>query len=228
MTGLAAWGGSRLLADTRHPLNDYAPVLALTILDTQENGVRVLVGVRTAEANKTHQNVASVPTQRVSLAIARVWMRQLRRISGHNSIAMNRSELRREVPDLRREVSSVLARKLGLADSLELGGVDFDILQFNAWQGTSMIGESPDGPLSENLTMFNACIVLKEGFNLLPRATASYNPLVWATVSDFFAMIRSRDAGQLNAGLENSFVCAYGLCLETSMKMLQTIFPDPS
>jgi hypothetical protein len=69
--------------------------------------------------------------------------------------------------------------------------------------------------------------VLEEGRSEVPKATASYDPLVWGKVDDFLAMTRTHDAGRLNVGLEGAFVCAYGLCLQTSARMLENAEPAP-
>jgi hypothetical protein len=153
-----------------------------------------------------------VPTRRVRQDVARRWLWQLRTRRG--AAAARRH-------DLRDEVAHTFSLKLGLADARERGLVDFEVVSLSAFQGISVIGESADGqPLTENLTMFNAIITLTRGDDQVPPDTASYKPLVWAGTGDFTAMTRARDIGLLNAGLENSFFCAYGLCLQTSARML--------
>jgi hypothetical protein len=125
--------------------------------------------------------------------------------------------------DVRDEIAHVFSRKLGLADALERGMVDFEVAAWHAFQGVSVIGEDSDGsPLTENLTMFNALVALHDGLALVPSATASYRPLVWADLDDFIMMTRTRDPGHLNAGLESAFYCAYGLCLATSVAVLSS------
>lgn len=216
------WGGAIRHHGLGKPLDQYSPVLALTLLRPRPDGrYQILVGVRSPESNRTHPNVASVPTQRIkSSAVARCWIQRLRRSGGASLVMRN---------DLRGEVSYLLARKLGLADPLEYGHVRFGALKLSAAQGRSVIGETPTGePLTERLTMFNCSVLLREGADHIPRKTASYDPLVWAEVDDFVAMARTRDAGRLKAGLENSFACAYGLCLQTSLEMLTSIDAFPS
>jgi hypothetical protein len=210
--GSQTWGGGRLLPGLRRTLGDFQPVLALTVIRHRGESPEILVGVRDPESNRTHQNVASVPTRRVRLDVARRWLWQLR--TGRGAAATRRH-------DLRDEVAHTFSLKLGLADARERGLVDFDVVSLSAFQGISVIGERSDGqPLTENLTMFNAIITLTRGDDEVPRETASYKPLVWAGTGDFTAMTRSRDIGRLNVGLENSFFCAYGLCLQTSARML--------
>lgn len=209
-------GAAILLPGIDRPLEDFAPVLALTLLSENGSAAReILVGVRTPAANKTHQDVASVPTRRVPLLVAQAWMDQL----SHGQLDKAAARL-----DLRFEVANILGMKLGLADPLELGRVQFTVVQLEGTQGISVIGEDEDGTvLTENLTMFNACVVLDGGRDNVPRATASYEPLVWGTVGNFLAMTATCEAGRLDPGLEGIFVCAYGLCLQTSARMLENI-----
>jgi hypothetical protein len=210
--GPRTWGGARLLPGLHRPLDEFRPVLALTVIDRTLARPRILVGVRDPETNRTHQNVASVPTRRVRYTVARSWLPAMR---GRRRLSVAQHG------DIRDEVAHMLSLKLGLAEAQERNHVRFDLHSCHGFQGVSVIGEYPDGrPLTENLTMFNAIITLHNGQNLVPPATASYRPLVWADTDDFVAMTRSRDPGRLNAGLDDAFSCAYGLCLETSVAML--------
>jgi hypothetical protein len=190
------------------PLASYQPVLALTILRHGQSQPEILVGVRDPKANKYHQNVVSVPTRRIQPAVAKRWLWLLRTYR-KNSAAKR--------ADLRDEVANIFSRKLGLADAQERGEVYFEVGALTAFQGISVIGEQA----TENLTMFNALIRLYKGDEALPPSTASYCPLVWASTHDFIEMTTTRDAGRLKAGLDESFFCAYGLCLQTSMQMLK-------
>ncbi|MBE1489904.1 hypothetical protein [Plantactinospora soyae] len=210
--GAQTWGGSKLLPGLHRPLGSYPPVLALTVLRESKSRPEILVGVRDPKANRTHQNVASVPTRRVQPAIARSWLWHLRTYRSSSTPGRH---------DLRDEVANIFSRKLGLSDAQERGEVHFDVEALTAFQGISVIGEQTDGSaVTESLTMFNALVRLRKGDDHVPALTASYNPLVWADIDDFVAMTRTRDTGRLNAGLEDSFFCAYGLCLQTSAKML--------
>jgi hypothetical protein len=156
--------------------------------------------------------VASVPTRRVPLLLADAWIECIRQRRPIELPARR---------DLQAEVANLLGMKLGLADPLELGRARFKVVRVDATQGISVIGENDDGSLrTEKLTMFNACIVLDLGHEEVPKATASYDPLIWADIGDFLAMTATFDAGRIDADLANAFVCAYGLCLKTSAIML--------
>jgi hypothetical protein len=208
------WGGSKLLPGVGRSLSRYRPVLALTVLREVAGSRQILVGVRDPRANRTHPDVASVPTRRVPDLLAREWQSMIRKDRGA------------EYPGLAGEITALLGLKLGLADPLERGEVTFRIGSVGASQGISVIGEDHAGvPETEELTMFNAEIVLERGADLLPKATASYSALVWAELDAFTRMVRMHEVEQLDAGL-NALFCAYGLCLQTSQAMLGT--PDRS
>jgi hypothetical protein len=193
----------------------HKPVLALTLLRYSASEPDIVVGVRDPEANKYHQYVASVPTRRVSKAVAHRWIWALR-LGRQSSVAAR--------ADLYDEVANILSRKLGLADRQERGEITFRIESLSASQGVSVIGlENDDQPRTENLTMFNAVVWLEKGDEFLPDQTASYRPLLWANVNKFVEMSMTRDTGRLGAGLEKYFFCAYGLCLQTSVLALQRL-----
>lgn len=193
------------LDEVTAPLANYRPVLALTVLRYGSNDVEILTGARTEEANRTHPGVVSVPTQRVPEIIAANWLSGLDASTG-----------------LEREMEYLLARKLGVADALELKKIRYKIHALGAWQGTSIIGENQRGPVTEDLTMFNACVEIVEGAELVPPETASYDPLFWTPVPKFLSMVASRDVGAL--GVDSLLLfCAYGLCLETSARVLNRI-----
>jgi hypothetical protein len=191
------------LTDVSQPLDTYAPVLALTLVRRRGEAFDVLTGIRTAAANRTHPGVVSVPTQRVPVVVARQWL----------------DERGAGIPDsLAREVENVLARKLGMADALELGELELAVHDLRAWQGTSVIGEDEDGLRTEDLTMFNACIEVTAGS--FPEATASYDPIRWARTDKFLRMVRTKEVGALEVGFDELMFCAYGLCLETAARVV--------
>lgn len=202
------------LHEVSQPLVSYRPVLALSLLRKRSQRWEVLTGVRTEEANKTHPGVVSVPTMRLPGIVAQDWIDR-----------MDDPGFRTDGTALR-EVANMLARKLGVADLLELGLVQLRQLDLRAWQGTSLIGEDDAGPISEDLTMFNACVEVVTGSALFPRETASYSPLLWAGVDDFLRMVRTREVSMLNVGLDELSFCAYGLCLTSAARILDGGVPD--
>jgi hypothetical protein len=119
-------------------------------------------------------------------------------------------------------VANLFSRKLGLADRQERGEIRFRIESLSVAQGISVIGEDDGGrPRTERLTMFNAVVWLEKGDEHLPGETGSYKPLVWADANNFIEMSRTRDTGRLGMGFERFFFCAYGLCLQTSVRALE-------
>ena len=195
------------LAEVTASLSAYRPVLALTVIRYGSRGVEILTGVRTEAANLTHPGVVSVPTLRVPEVLAESWLSGIDASIG-----------------LGREMENLLARKLGVADAIELEKVRWKIHAFGAWQGTSIIGENQNGPVTEDLTMFNACIEIVEGSDLFPAETASYKPLLWVPVKNFLRMVRTRQVAALGAdGDELLLFCVYGLCLESAVRVLSIV-----
>jgi hypothetical protein len=201
----------RLYAVTE-PLDEFAPVLALTLLRRRAGQYEILTGVRTAAANRTHPGVVSVPTRRVPEAVAFDWLIEL---------AEQPPGAFRPSRNLPIEVENLLARKLGMADPLELGQLNLRYHDLAAWQGTSVIGENADGVVTERLTMFNACVEISDGAEFVPARTASYDPLVWAPLNNFLEMVAKREVAALDMGLDEILYCVYGLCLETTARLLQ-------
>jgi hypothetical protein len=197
-------------------LRNYAPVLALTLLRRHQGEEQILVGVRTS-CNGTHQNVMSVPTIRVLRELALGWTGPL--ADGF----LSTTALRRKVSvqrTVRHVVREILALKLGKADALERGEVDFDVEAVMAIQGTSLIGSSGGQDITEDLTMFNAQVRWTEGHDLGEGRTTSYDPLLWVPEDKFTEMVRTRDVGVLEEGLDEIEVCVRGLCIESSMRVL--------
>ena len=198
------------------PLSTYPPVLAITLRRRDGGQDKVLVGVRTSH-NRTHQNVLSVPTIRVLPEVAAVWRRPL--ADG----VLSTEGLRPGSPverTVRRVVLELLARKVGLADPLERGEVDVEIEAMLAVQGTSLIGSRNGEDVTENLTMFNAQVRWTSADDPGPASTASYDPLLWITEDQFAEMVRTRDVGVLDAGLDEIEVCVRGLCIESTLRTL--------
>jgi hypothetical protein len=202
------------------PLTDFKPAIALTLVRQPSPGnYEILCGVRTPEANRTHPEVLSVPTMRIPRPVAQRWL-EVR--SGE--IADEYGETEGEVL---REVTNLLARKLGVADALELGRITLRHHAIDGWKGTSVNGEHEDGSLdTENITMFNACVEVVDGGDFFPERTAAYDPLVWTPVSTFCEMVRTREVGLVRSDLDAMMYCVYGLCLQTSTKILEQVTLD--
>ena len=68
--------------------------------------------------------------------------------------------------------------------------------------------------------MFNACVELTDGADDFPERTASYHPIRWARTDNFLRMVRTKEVGALEVGFDELMFCAYGLCLETTARVL--------
>jgi hypothetical protein len=196
-----------LTAGIRKPLEAFAPVLALTVVRDVGAGIEVLCAVRRPETNSTHPNVLSVPTRRIDLDVASRWPE--RAVDGGS------------VPKLRAAVEELLTRKLGLADPLEFGQIDYDLGPFGAWQGTSYIGYEDGCDVVEDLTMFNLGVRLRAGDRLFPAETAAYSSIHWAPLARFLDVLETRDVTQIDPRLDGILVCVYGLCIETTRHLLE-------
>lgn len=216
-----AWTRVRPVAPARlgvdRSLATHAPVLALTLLRSTPAGDEVLVGVRTKH-NSTHAEVMSVPTQRVSRRVAGMWTPHL------TTGVLSGRDIRRlpEVAeDVRLAVEALMARKLGKADALERHEVEFGVEAMLAVQGESLIGSFEGRDVVERLTMFNVQVRWQAGHHLDERRTASYDPLLWISEGKFGEMVRTRDVGVLDAGLDAIDVCVRGLCVESAVRSLE-------
>lgn len=198
-------------------LATYTPVVALTLLRSTPEGDEVLVGVRTKH-NTTHAEVLSVPTIRVPPRLAVAWMPHL------TTGVLSGAEIRRlpEVAeDVRSVVEALMARKLGKADALERHEVEFGVEAILAVQGESLIGSVRGRDVVEPLTMVNVQVRWEAGHHLGERRTASYDPLLWVSERKFGEMVRTRDVGVLDAGLDAIDVCVRGLCVESTVRLLE-------
>lgn len=196
-----------LAAGLRQPLTTHAPVLALTLLREGEEGPEVLCVVRRPETNATHPDVLSVPTMRVPVALAREWPAAT--LDGHT------------VTGLPYAVECLLTRKLGLGDALESGWPRYDLGRFGAWQGGSYIGVEDGCDVIEDLTMYNVEVRFRHTYNEVPSRTASYAPILWTPVPRFLEVVATRDVGRLRADLDEILVCVRGLCVETTLRLLE-------
>jgi hypothetical protein len=186
-------------------------------LRSTPSGDEVLVGVRTKH-NSTHAEVMSVPTQRVSRRVAAMWVSLL-------ATGVASAEEIRRLPevaeDVRLAVEALMARKLGKANALERHEVEFGIEAMLAVQGASLIGSIEGRDLVEHLTMFNVQVRWNAGHHLDERRTAAYDPLLWVSERKFGEMVRTRDVGVLDAGLDAIDVCVRGLCVESAVRSLE-------
>lgn len=215
-TSIRARSAGPVRLGIERPLRIHPPVLAVTLLRHRRGKDEVLVGVRTKH-NGTHQNVMSVPTIRVLPEVAAGWVKPL----ADGALSTDGLRRRRSVHrGVRHVVREVLALKLGMSDALERHEIDFQVEAMMAIQGTSLLGSHAGQDVTEDLTMFNAQVRWTLGQDLSQDRTVSYDPLLWITEDQFAQMVRTRDVGVLDAGLNEIEVCVRGLCVDSTALML--------
>jgi hypothetical protein len=209
-----------------------APVISLTIIDRAtlegrltSNTTKILVVVRDPRTNASHPNVVSVPTQRIPLSLhleilgTMPGIRELLNgcsyriplvdngfINGHNPIIY--------------AVESLLASKLGLAESLELGELSFRARLRVVKAGKSYHLSDPTSEQVHYILMANILVVVTDGASLFPRRTASYSQISWVEVSKFIHMVEQKNPEVLGIGLNAIEYCVHGLCISTTYDLL--------
>ncbi len=189
-------------------LDEYLPVVALTIVDSKLSGPLV-TAVRSEGSNLTHPNVLSVPTMRVPAGIARLWLPHLGATSIPDDIGVGSM------------VSGLMCRKLGLGDSLELRRFTYELVRIQAWQGISVIDSDDPEYGIERLTMFNVIVRVTTGASLLPRETASYELIRWHRQDTFETVAETRDLTPIGPDYDPIRVCVHGLCVRTTLEHLR-------
>jgi hypothetical protein len=213
---------------------------------------RLLVGVRNPATNPTHPNVMSVPTRRVPRVLLDEMLRRgpehgIREDAGlkerASQLGLAENILRVgviEAPLLERRaggghdattlaVEALLSGKLGLADALESGKIDFASAPALHAIGSVLYERTSAAIPGEPVTIDGVayCRELCEFVNIrvdlrgvehLPEETASYSQIRWINVDDFHAIVRTRDVGLLHLLFGDPAIhyCVHGLCLTTS------------
>lgn len=190
---------------------------------------RVLLAVRDAATNPTHPNVVSVPTARVPAELlAALWRPS-------SCVSFGSTELAPWAPrDSRRlhsghdpvlhVVSSILSRKVGLGDALELGEVAFEAGVVARTTGWSYYG-SDRTPSSERLVMVTVLVALRSGASAMPERTASYSALRFVGVEEFVEAARRKDPSLVE--LEAVDLCLHGLCIASAHDVLAASLDRP-
>lgn len=212
-----------------------SPVIALTVLDGSTlvnnqvtTSTEVLVVVRSEKTNKDHRNIACVPSQRVPLSLFKdlvghlavangsvtsIAIRDLLRSNGRHGVG------RRSHHAVRSAVEMVLARKLGLADALELGTFEYDAIPgLVRRQHSPKLARRDSGEL---VYMLNILVVVKDGRHHFPLHTVSYSHIGW------FPVGAVRENIDTNTGFRfpcspAPFECG-GVCVCTSDLLLRTM-----
>jgi hypothetical protein len=211
-------------------------VLAITVVDSSRdsfNGVtddtQILLGVRSSTSNRTHKNIASVPTKRIPESIAWEIVKGAELDILHNTFEAVLQYPSSESCDSKHEntlidqVHYIFGTKLGLWDRIER-----DEIHYTAKPVILKSGPSPvlsDDDENERLLMVNVLVELKKGVGYIPQHTASYSRIAWVNAKEFLkAMDEMRDDGKAKisfpGGEEVEYECG-GLCVCTSRLLLQ-------
>ncbi len=121
-------------------------------------------------------------------------------------------------------VEYLLMLKLGVSDAMEQGELKIDLADLGVWQGLSLIDYDQGCDVTEPLTMFNALAYVEHGSELFPAQTVSYDPLAWVRVEHFEHAVRNKDIFALGLDVDplaSIEMCIRGLCVETTMLMLE-------
>lgn len=224
--------------DWPEPAANLSPVVALSIVRgdvfaaaNRTKAAEILLAVRHPDSNPTHPNVVSVPTGRIPQVLMRSLLDTLESTeTWPNGVSFF------EFPEARSDrdnghhpivfiAEAILAGKLGMAEHLERGHLVFSSRLFSVTVGTAHYAtENPYGA-SEPIAMGNVWLSVLEGFDLFPKANASYSMIFPASLAQ---LERAKETGDL-AGLPAPFDPAVhrigGLCIESSLNAIRHLFP---
>jgi hypothetical protein len=214
---------------------DFGDVIALTLIDASsltagrvDPQTRVRIGVRRAETNPTHPHIVSVPTQRIPRALAEALLHHAESIEGldqavliHAPRVSNRD--RNGHDPVIYAVESLLCTKLGVADPLEEGRIQFDAVpaiytvSYARYPNLFDVEASPYPP-RELLRMINVRVEVTKGAGLFPEKTQSYDHGRWVPAKDFVKMMDGKDVSLV--GLPGFQFCVDGLCITTTNQLI--------
>lgn len=218
----------------------WQPVLSATIVSEFDGAMHVLTGNRTSEGNRTHINVASTPTMRLSSAVAALIMGEETPFCldgninpAHPFVSESQWPGVEGLPDsqgtLASQVGNLLAMKLDLGRAMETSP---DLLGRTSLArhtvGFSYLEDSDIGePLYEPLILFGAVVGLtREAAELIPKETQSYSHLGWAPIEQYVKGVEDKsvlDVIPSARPTDELEVCVRGLCNATS----SAIVSDP-
>jgi len=214
-------------------------VLSATVVTRFNEGLQVLTGKRTAEANATHANVASTPTMRIPDEEAGLLLPDHVPFCLSGSINPQKPFVSESLtpsvaglPDSRdvlaAKVTDLLALKLGLGQALESSRQSIGRTSLaRCVVGFSYLEDSSSGkPLFEPLIMLGAIVGLDQKIaEQIPSATASYSNLGWTPLATYVHGVATKTLLEVipTAKPEDELkVCVRGLCNATSSAILST------
>lgn len=213
-----------------------SPVLSLTILDssTLAEGIvqpdtKVLVVARSAETNKTHPHVVSVPTQRIPQALNDAIVSAAGKVGDDptSGTAYFRqpevnNQMHNDHQPLISAVESIMARKLGLADALEREELSFRASLRTRIDGTALYDNLSDSAdFYERVSMLNAIVEVRDDRTVLPVRTSSYSVVAWTSVKSFLEGVDRSDSTAIGPEFDPLTFCVHGVCLQAAQASLK-------
>jgi len=158
---------------------NYAVALSILSEPTVTGDTKILIGIRTPEANAVHQNVASVPTERIPRAL---FDAIAARASLHAPYTDRNARPGNEPTTY--AVKSVLAQKLCVGHRLELGKISFIAAPRAVSRGITPILQDGDAAVEWTMAHIAVCF---SGERFITEGTVSYSDITWMTVADFIS-----------------------------------------
>jgi hypothetical protein len=208
----------------------YASVVAFTILREGDNGPEVLAGPRNPETNKTHPNVVSVPTKRedvialraAALACGVAYQSDTEQVFVPKWIMYEHPDDMERDMTLGNMVGPALARKVGFEDLLFKRTRE---LKFNVQSltlGQSFVDYNPQTAMQtkEGIGMLNVAVIVPSGTEA--PSPAAYSMLKWFGVDAFQDGYHNKDAMGMfpEMGLDAIEMCVHGVCMLTTSRAL--------
>ena len=191
----------------------------------------ILLAVRHPDSNPTHPNVVSVPTGRIPPVLMQSLVDSLEpTATWPNGVSF------REFPEVRSDrdnghhpivfvAEAILAGKLGMAEPLEQGRLKFSSRLFSVTTGTAHYATDNPYGASEPIAMGNVWLSILDGFDLFPKANASYSLIFPASLAQLERAKATGELAGLPAPLDPAVHRIGGLCIESSLNAIRHLFP---
>jgi hypothetical protein len=212
----------------------HSAVVALAIVrgaDIPSKDAEILLAIRHPDSNPTHPNVVSVPTMRVPPVLLQSLTQTLDVLETRPGGACFY-----RLPEVRSDrdnghhpivfiVEAILAGKLGMAEWLERGRLVFASRLFSVTTGLAHYAtDNPYGD-SELIAMGNILLTVPEGFELFPKANASYSEIFPATLAQLEHAKATGQVSGLPLRLNPAIHQIGGLCIESTVNVIRHLFP---
>lgn len=216
-----------------------SPVMALAIIDSTGRPPAearpdspILLGIRCPQANATHPNVVSVPTQRVPGAFLLETIAACTLVQAADAawfftfpeVTNTRENGHHPVIFL---IESVLSRKLGVAQALERGEIEFTAGFFSLTTGIAHYGDEGPYGTAERMVMGNLWVAVTRGFDRFPGRTESFSRVFAATLEALDHAKATGDiTGLAGGGLDPAVHSIGGVCIASTINALRFHLAD--